>query len=381
VKPPVRASFVGSGVLALLLLLAPGTAAAQSKALQTGLKIHWTEADSSGLGKPDFFPASAHAKGTFLISAVPEGPGGRIWESSDGIHWTLAWSGDLAPSFIVPAGPGFVAWSDGILLSNTGRNWTRDDGGVPSKLLTSDFPQLGSAGGVVAAFPDTGHGYWSANGHDWNSISGGPQSPKTLASDGTNLWALTGGSSFFNVPDSPVQVWMTTDGQHWTNTAQLRNSRRVSFLSAAFGPLGGVVIAGTKSWFSSDGVHWHVATNAPTVTQNGRDFVDAVVADQSGFIVAAHHDPPGCVVDPAQRVAHTWTSVDGDVWRKMSSKGWTGREIDQLFIDGRTLIGVGINWSLNDVPDGVVWTAPLPVVASDTAPPPAPIDPPGHRGC
>jgi hypothetical protein len=152
-------------------------------------------------------------------------------------------------------------------------------------------------------------------------------------------------------------------------------------LSAAFGPLGGVVIAGTKTWFSSDAIHWHVATNTPTVTQKGRDFVDSVIADESGFIVAAHHDPPGCVVDPAQRVAHTWTSVDGDVWRKMSAKGWTGREIDQLFIDGRTLIGVGIQWSTNDVPDGSVWTAPLPATASDTVPPPTPITPPRNLGC
>jgi hypothetical protein len=58
------------------------------------------------------------------------------------------------------------------------------------------------------------------------------------------------------------------------------------------------------------------------------------------------------------------------------------REIDQLFVSGRTLIGVGINWSIGEEqPAGMVWTAPLPIVASDTAPPPAPIAPPGNQGC
>jgi len=382
VKPTVRASIIGVGALLFLLMLAPGAAAVNPTAQQTGLKIHWQEANSSGLGKPQAFPASAYANGTFVLSAVATGPGARIWSSSDGLNWSVAWSGNEAPSFIVPGGPGFVAWASGILLSNNGNSWTQANAGVPAKLLNSDFPQLGSVGGTVVAFPDSGQGFWSSDGHNWHAISGGPSRPVTLAGDGTSLWVLTGGRGSNAGADAPVQLWVSSDGQHWTNPAQLPNSRRTSFLSAAFGPLGGVVIAGAKSWYSKDDVHWHVATNTPTLTAKGRDFVDDVVADEAGFIVVAHRDPPGCVLDPTQRVALTWTSTDGVVWRKMSTKGWMAREIDRLFISGRTLIGVGINWSLGEEqPAGTVWTAPLPTVASDTAPPPAPITPPGNQGC
>ena len=380
-KPSVRASFVVVSTLIGLFTLAPGAAATNTPADQAGLKIHWEQAQSSGLGRPQGLPASAYANGTYLVSSW-RNQGARIWASSDGLNWSVVWSGNDAPSYIVPGGPGFVAWSDGILLSNNGHSWTQANQGVPQKLLNSDFTQLGSVGGVVVAFPDSGHGYWSADGHNWNAIAkgSGPEGLITLAGDGTSLWALTGGRNFNTGTTSPVEVWVTTDGQNWTNSAQLPNSHRVSGLSAAFGPLGGVVIAGAKSWYSSDDVHWHVATNTPTLTQKGRDFVDAVVADESGFIVAAHRDPPGCVLDPEQRLAMTWTSVDGQVWRKMSTKGWLGREIDHLFITGRTLYGVGINWS-NDTPSGEVWTAPLPTIATDTAPPPGPIAPPGPQGC
>ena len=135
---------------------------------------------------------------------------------------------DAPPSYIVPGGPGFVAWSSGILLSNNGHSWTQANAGVPAKLLNADFAQLGSAGGVVAAFPDSGHGYWSSDGHTWNAISNGPTEPVTLAGDGTSLWALTGGRSFNGGGDAPVLVWVTSDGEHWTNSAQLPNSRRTT---------------------------------------------------------------------------------------------------------------------------------------------------------
>ena len=380
-KPSGRASFVAISALVVLLMLAPGAAAANTVAVQAGLKIDWRQAQSSGLGRPQGFPASAYAKGTYVVSSWAN-VGGRIWASTDARNWSVVWSGDSPPSYIVPAGPGFVAWSSGILLSKNGSKWISANQGVPQKLLNSGFPQLGSVAGVVVAFPDSGHGYWSADGRNWKSIAkgSGPEGPITLAGDGAHLWALTGGRDFNTNTTSPVEVWVTADGKTWTKSAQLPYSHRAAGLSAAFGPLGGVVIAGAKSWYSPDDVHWHLAKNSPTLTDKGRDYVDAVVADVSGFIVTAHRDPPGCVIDPTQRRALTWTTVDGHIWREMPEKGWLGREIDQLFISGRTLFGVGIDWSANSS-SGVVWRAQLPAVASDNAPPPGPISKPGGQGC
>lgn len=65
----------------------------------------------------------------------------------------------------------------------------------------------------------------------------------------------------------------------------------------------------------------------------------------------------------------------------MSEKGWLGREIPQLFIQGRTLIGVGIDWTHQEGSTGAVWRATLPDIAQDEAPPPDPIAEPAPGGC
>lgn len=381
-KPAVRASFVAISALVVLLVLMPGAASAAAVMHQSGLKVDWHRAQVTGLGRPqEPLSAGAYANGTYVVSSWAT-VGGRIWASTDGINWSLAWRGQNPPFYIVPGGPGFVAWSSGLLLSKNGHKWTSANAGVPQRLLKSPFTQLGSVAGVVVAFPGSGHGYWSADGLNWNAIApgSGPDGPMTMAGDGTRLWALTGGWDYRTGTGRPVEVWVTEDGRTWTKSAQLPNSHRVSGLSAAFGPRGGVVIAGAKAWFSADDVHWHVATNTPTLTKQGRDSVNAVVADASGFIVTAEREQPGCVINPAQGHSLTWTSVDGDIWRNLSGKGVLGREIDELFISGRTLLGVGIDWS-HDQPSGAVWRAQLPNVASDNAPPPIPLPKPGREGC
>ena len=118
-KPTVRASFVAISALLVLLALAPPTFAANPAAHQAGLKIAWHQANSTGLGRPEGFPAAAYAKGTYVVSAWGN-VGGRIWASSDARNWSVACRGDTPPSYIVPGGPGFVAWKSGILLSKNG---------------------------------------------------------------------------------------------------------------------------------------------------------------------------------------------------------------------------------------------------------------------
>ena len=76
-KPSTRASFVAVSALFVLLLIAPGAAAASTRAHQTGLKVDWHQANSSGLGRPEAFPAGAYAKGTYVVSSWAN-QGGRI---------------------------------------------------------------------------------------------------------------------------------------------------------------------------------------------------------------------------------------------------------------------------------------------------------------
>ena len=248
-KPTARASFVAVSTLFALLMLAPGAAAANTTALHAGLKINWQAANSSGLGRPQGFPASAYADGTYVVSSFAN-EGGRIWASNDARNWSVVWSGDNPPFYIVSGGPGFVSWSiSGMMTSKNGFKWTPVTQGVPKRVLNSFATQLGSVAGTVVAFPGSGHGYWSTDAKSWHSIASGagPQRPITLAGDGTHLWALTGGWDFQAKTGVPVELWMTEDGKTWTESAQLPNSQHAEFLTAAFGPLGGVVIGGARA--------------------------------------------------------------------------------------------------------------------------------------
>ena len=63
-KPSVRASVVCVSALLLLLLLTPGLAAAATSSEQSGLRIDWHRAQTSGLGVPESFTSLAYgAKG------------------------------------------------------------------------------------------------------------------------------------------------------------------------------------------------------------------------------------------------------------------------------------------------------------------------------
>ena len=109
-------------------------------------------------------------------------------------------------------------------------------------------------------------------------------------------------------------------------------------------------------WFSSDGDAWHRSTKPPQV-------VGDVAADDAGFVAVGPDNPAVCcVINEQEDLGVTSASLDGDVWREMPRRGWRGREVEVLAIDGRTLVGVGADYhdpgDANDY--AAVWTAPLP---------------------
>ena len=117
--------------------------------------------------------------------------------------------------------------------------------------------------------------------------------------------------------------------------------------------------------------HWQVAPNPPFGS------IESIFADDTGFVAAGHWSPggSGCAFDSANAQGLTFTSTDGQLWRWMPTDGWDGKLIEQLRRDGRTLIGIGVEYTQNSDGVGAVWTSDLPDSASDTGPVP-PITPP-----
>ena len=194
------------------------------------------------------------------------------------------------------------------------------------------LPQLGSVGGVVVAFLDSATAFGRAMARPGTPSPAARLQPVTLAGDGTGLWALTGGRNFNGGADSPVQVWVTSDGAHWTNSAQLPNSQ--PRLRTSQPPSGRPVAS--SSAVRSRGIRrtkstgtWR--TNTPTLTQKGRvsSTLQSAMCRVSSFRPVAY--PPGCVFDPAQSAAlpgRRLTARSGGGCPRQD--GWAARSISCL---------------------------------------------------
>jgi len=66
----------------------------------------------------------------------------------------------------------------------------------------------------------------------------------------------------------------------------------------------------------------------------------------------------------------------------MPDEGWQSRWIEQLRRYGRTLVGIGIDYSgADDTGVGAIWTAKLPSLASNNGPVPSNPPSPTGGGC
>jgi hypothetical protein len=364
----------------------PTPAETSGSSTQTsGLIVDWKEASDPGFGYIYDFTALASANG--LLVAV--GEDGEefdpvIWTSSDGRHWQTADFADAHDGAqvndVVAGGPGFVAvggqymddaFSGVVWVSSDGQSWQRVDADA---FVGQGLDRVASVGGNLVAFSTQGGGVvTSSDGMSWTTSSDPGAIAVAngllgLASDGSTLWAFTGSGK--------IDVWRTTDGLTWTQTTTIPGSQGTEQAAAGVGSNGMVLVALSyhhdspvwTTWFSTDGVAWQTANQSPT------DITD-ILADPAGFVAVGHYNTgAGCALDETDDVGVTWTSVDGITWRQMPEKGWHAREVQVVTSVDRTLIGLGADYNVyyDSGDSGLEWTAQLPDLVDDQAPPPSP---------
>jgi hypothetical protein len=316
-----------------------------------------------------------------------------IWTSSDGLAWEQAnppgfnqqsdrnWAGDLA------AGPaGLLALNDlewegpALWLTTNGRDWDQvvDTG--------FDGEQVDGIGATQAGYVAFGSAMWtSVDGREWQKLDGSAPLPSAwgvqdVVGFGNQLLAIASGSN------GQLEVWSATDMLSWQEVARLPHSRGVHNAVLAAGPLGWVITGADEDsdyrenmWVSPDGVSWTKVS--PALGPVSDVFVDRVGFVAVGFV----HEGTGCLYQEGEIQGFTWTSLDGLTWAQMPLEGFVRGRIDQLFRDGRTLIGVGVRYDEEDldVAIGTVWTARLPSVAPAgpaLTPAPTPSTEPGGCG-
>jgi hypothetical protein len=281
----------------------------------------------------------------------------------------------------VPGGPGFVAvgldYSAGAVsyTSADGRDWQRFDVDLPEGYR---FRFMGHIGSRVLAHTDAGL-FASEDGQTWTpaTVPDDFGSVLAFANDGEAITAFTTAGS-----GERVVVFQSSDGAGWQRRGPLSDSRGVDSIVAAGGPLGWAVIGGAYrrsgatdhfAWHSTDGLDWQLAVGAPSN-------VTDLYADDAGYVAVGHFYPGGgCAIAEDEAWGTTWTSVDGTIWRQMPEAGWHHREIDLLRRLGRTLIGIGIDWT-RDGANGSIWTVDLPSRAV-AGPAPDPTPTPAPQGC
>ena len=363
-------------------------------AQREGLIVDWRQMPDAGLDQATSFAGIAAADGLYLaIGDAGDDFQSTAWTSDDGLHWAGApfGTGLTLPAAITSAQPGFivVGWEfpgGYVAISPDGVTWQRVDDPI---FAEQDLRWVGTIGTATIAFTDAGAAFATSDAQTWEAAL----DPGTLdvadgllglTSDGEALWAFSLDGDEPRANRRLVEVWRSTD-LTWTQVGVLADSQGAQSIVSSGGPNGLVAIAqvqrhndyGWATWYSVDGSAWQAATNSP------RDIVD-VLADQAGFVAVGYYNVgQGCALIETDDVGVTWTSVDGSVWRQMPEDGWMGREIHALALNGRTLIGLGIDW--NEHYDGagdsgVLWTAELPEAALDEAPLPSPAPTPEPGG-
>ncbi len=360
-----------------------------------GLLVDWQE-QSSDLGGMNEFWASAAVPSRFVAVGNSDNAGAGIWTSTDGLHWRPANVPDAAGytsitlTDVTAGGPGAAAVADGrqgaqevgvVYVASDGRDWTLaespDFAGWQFMRIGSTASSLvvfGSAWPHGAIFASTdGINWQQATGSDTDGIAAGLL---TLERHGSQLWAFSEDLSGGPGSQGKTQVWTTNDGLAWQLAGALPGSLGVTHLSVAAGPLGWVAVGANSTdwlaWRSSDGLSWSRVQPAPW----GR--LDATIGDQAGFVAVGWYSTrrDGCVLGDNSTKGVTWTSSDGSVWREMADNGWKAKQVDLLRRDGRTLFGLGLDYTTNGQGPGAVWTALLPGSSQDINPPPAYPPPP-----
>jgi hypothetical protein len=367
------------------------------------LVVDWRQLADVGLSDMSDLTASAAANNRFVVLGDDQDYNSALWTSRNGHTWTRADLGVADPSHLIlrdvtATNSGFIAVGESFNASvNTGVAYFSTDGQTwqqlsDAALLGWTYEKIASIGNTTVALVsdssfDTGPNYRFAVGtpgagawHLSNDTFDVANGTLELTSDGTSFWAFRRDPS---INRAPLEVWRSANGDQWDSLRSLPASDGTDAVTAAHGPRGWVVLADAylrnksvpMGWSSQDGTTW-------TQSQQPPFYVTDVFADDAGFIAVGNYDPSGggCVEDPYALVGLTWTTSDGSRWRRMPEDGWLARYVVLLRRFGRTLIGIGMDWT-GDIGQGAVWLADLPRASADDGSTPPATPPILSGGC
>jgi hypothetical protein len=276
-----------------------------------------------------------------------------VWTSKDGLTWKgVRNSGSgfagATMSSVAKAGQELVAVGyDGsgaaAWISETGSGWTRV-GGKLSALRYSAMNSITAGGpGFVAVGQEGSKAvvWTSTRGRSWNRVAVfGASGMAAVTAAGPGLVAV--GSD-----KSGAAVWLSKDGRSWTRVRDPLAEFGGAEMSTVVAGETGLVAAGSLSdpyqaavWTSRDGLRW---TRVHSSTLDMASISD-VIAGGPGLVAVgdAVTDP---LENPGDRAGDTtyatvWTSGDGFVWKRRSTKHYGGMAAVTTF--GRKLVAVGL---------------------------------------
>jgi len=305
--------------------------------------------------------------------------GGMTWSSADGRTWTHSdfWNqlanGPLHSLGVAAFSSGFVAYAveyadqgtqadTRFFISSDGQAWQE-----AGRIAGWEVTRVAAADDLLIAIAmdwhhEHGSIWYSSDGRSWQQ-SADPNAD-LVGLRATAVTATDSAITVLSATDSDAQLWRTPDGEAWAKWATLPDSpgsdRAYSFRSVmAVGPNGWSVVAIHETDSSSKWYAWHSFDGADWVrVQPAPHDVQAIVASDDGFVAAGHEVTGSCCAYASYEIKGiTWWSPDGLEWHRVKQSGWKGRELDALLFHDGVLLGLGVEWSPDEVPSGALWLA------------------------
>jgi hypothetical protein len=237
---------------------------------------------------------------------------------------------------------------------------------------TGGFVAVGSfqnpSGGIQAAT------WWSPDWRTWSRTmldvpARGSSSLRNVVPVGPHLVAIGVSGETKCVPPegegqvcapTPVAVWTTTDGQHWTGAATPAEMAGLT-VDAVASNGGLVVLAGDTGWnrpaiwTTTDGTTWQ--REALSAAFKDAHFA-GVAAVGNGFVLTGSTGaarPTCCVGGGSDTTPAAWVSADGATWKSAVVEGASAAIGDQIGPDFVGSAGL-VAWGGRDASHG--WTSP-----------------------
>jgi len=211
--------------------------------------------------------------------------------------------------------------------------------------------QMWMIGGQYGRYTTKANDVWSStDGVNWTEITSNakwiPRSAMQALVYNNKMWVLGGSDGAGNKLND---VWFSTNGEIWnkaTSTAkwQGRAGHQALVFNDYMWVLGGSVeispgnsVPTNDVWFSSDGIHWTLATDNAGWSE--RDLHEAVVYDGKMWVLGGLID---WNPEQATLANDVWFSSNGIHWTCATpSTEWTKRDSHQAFVYDNTMWVIG----------------------------------------